>query len=76
MYRHIRATTEPAHLPHDDRHLAELLEMARASEVLMYASDYPHDHGDGGRRLLTAAAPAARTAILHDNAAALYGLTD
>jgi len=74
VYRHFRLTTEPAHLPRDDRHLAELLEMARASDVLMYASDHPHDHGDGGTRLLAAVSEADRAAILHDNAAAHYGL--
>jgi hypothetical protein len=74
VYRHIRATTEPAHLPRDDRRLGELLEMARAREILMYASDYPHDHGDGGERLLAAVDDATRAAILSGNAAAFYRL--
>lgn len=74
VYRHIRATTEPAHLPRDGRRLAELIEMARAPEILMYASDHPHDHGDGAARLLAAVDDPARAAILHGNAAAHYRL--
>lgn len=74
VYRHFRISTEPAHLPREDERLTQLLEMARASDVLMYASDYPHDHGDGGSRLLDALDAESRTAVLHRNAAAHYGL--
>lgn len=40
----------------------------------MYASDHPHDHGDGGARLLAALDDAGRATVLHGNAAAHYGL--
>src|SRR5262249_3855101 len=44
VLRHFRATTEPAQLPGDARHARELIEMV-GPDWLMYASDYPHDHG-------------------------------
>jgi predicted TIM-barrel fold metal-dependent hydrolase len=74
VYRHVRATTEPAQIPRDPGELIGALEMIRAPEVLVYASDHPHDHGDGGERLLHALDDAGREAVLGRNAAALYSL--
>src|SRR5205085_2282849 len=42
--RHFRATTAPAHLPPDSRHVADLVELI-GHEWLLYASDHPHEHG-------------------------------
>lgn len=72
LYRHFRATTEPAQLPADDEQLAEFLRMMRAPEFLLHASDYPHDHGDGAARLLTELSEADRNSVLHANATAFY----
>ncbi|WP_431874169.1 amidohydrolase family protein [Amycolatopsis sacchari] len=72
FYRHFRSTTEPAQLPPDDGQLAELIEMMRAPEFLMYASDHPHDHGPGGQRLLGALDADAQAAVRYGNAAAFY----
>jgi predicted TIM-barrel fold metal-dependent hydrolase len=72
FYRHFRATTEPAHVPADPVELAQLIEMLRAPEFLLYASDYPHEHGDGAERLLAALDEDARAAVLSGNASALY----
>jgi uncharacterized protein len=74
VYRHFRATTAPAQLPPGDGQLAELLDMLRPSDFLMFASDYPHDHGDGGRRLLDALDDDGRQAVLCGNAARFYSL--
>jgi len=70
--RHVRFTLEPAHLPADAAQAAEVAEMLGAADLLLYASDHPHDHGDGGRRLLDALDEAGREAVLHGNAAELY----
>ncbi|MCI2415994.1 amidohydrolase family protein [Saccharopolyspora sp. K220] len=71
---HIRLTTAPAHLPHDPVQVREALDLLDAGAVLMHASDYPHDHGDGGGRLLAALTDAERDAVLSGNALDWYGL--
>jgi uncharacterized protein len=72
---HFRATTAPAHLPADPAPVRQLMEMVDLSSLLAYASDYPHDHGDGLGVLLGELDDDAREAVLGGNAAALYGLT-
>ncbi len=42
------------------------------SEMLLYASDAPHDHGASGGRLLLDLGPDDVEAILRGNAAAFY----
>lgn len=70
----MRATIEPAHLPRDPVQVAQALEMVGARDFLMYASDYPHDHGDGAARLLAAMDDEGVEAVLRGNAAAFYRL--
>jgi uncharacterized protein len=70
--RHVRFTTAPAQLPRDPGQLVQVLEMV-GSELLMYASDHPHKHGDGVERLLSALDDDASEAVLRGNAAAFYG---
>ena len=71
--RHFKATTEPAQLPNAPDARAALLDMV-GTDMLMFASDHPHDHGASGAALVEAATPAVREAILRSNAAAFYGL--
>jgi uncharacterized protein len=70
--RHFRATTEPAHLPRE--RVAEVAELIGARELLMHASDHPHDHGDGADRLLDSFDDEGRDAVLRANAAEFYAL--
>jgi uncharacterized protein len=73
--RHFRAATAPAQLPADREQAAQLAEMLGASDMLVYASDFPHEHGDGNLdALLEALDDPGREAVLRGNAAALYGL--
>lgn len=73
--RHIRATTAPAQLPADAAQAARLAEMLGARDMLMFASDHPHEHGDGHLdTLLDVLDDEGRDAVLHGNAAALYRL--
>ncbi|WP_236791586.1 amidohydrolase family protein [Amycolatopsis sp. GM8] len=72
LYRHFRATTEPAQLPADSEQLTQFLEMMRVPDFVMHASDYPHDHGDGATRLLAALSEVDRAKVLCHNAAAFY----
>jgi predicted TIM-barrel fold metal-dependent hydrolase len=73
--QHIRATTAPAQLPVDAEQAAQLAEMLGASELLMFASDHPHEHGEGNLdTLLDVLGDDGREAVLHGNAAELYRL--
>ncbi|MGH3318670.1 MAG: amidohydrolase family protein [Streptosporangiaceae bacterium] len=74
VYWHFRATTEPAHLPSDAGQAAEVVEMTRARDFLMYASDYPHDHGDGAEPLFAAMDTDALESVTRRNAAEFYSL--
>jgi uncharacterized protein len=74
--RHFRATTTPAQLPADADQTAQLAEMLGAGQLLMFASDHPHVHGDDGSLdvLLEALGDDGRDAVMQGNAAELYRL--
>lgn len=74
VYRHVRATTAPAHLPDDRTAIKQLLEMIDVERLLVYGSDYPHHHGDGLSLLLDELDDGGREAVLCTNAAELYGI--
>ena len=58
------------------RGLRRLLEMIDAGGFLVYASDYPHEHGAGPAEMLDEIDPEAREAVLYRNAAAILGLEE
>jgi uncharacterized protein len=74
--RHFRATTTPAQLPADADQTAQLAEMLGAGQLLMFASDHPHVHGDDGSLdvLLEVLGDDGRDAVMQGNAAELYRL--
>ncbi len=71
---HFRATTTPAHLPSDPVAVDQLLEMMDGSGMLVYASDYPHEHGGGLPALLDRLSDEQRRELLWGTAAELYGV--
>jgi predicted TIM-barrel fold metal-dependent hydrolase len=71
--RHVRATIEPAGLPADAAARTAMLDMV-GTDLLMYASDHPHDHGDSATAMLEALEPQKREAILRQTAGSFYGL--
>ena len=71
---HFRFTTAPAHLPSDPVALDRLLEMMGGADTLMYASDYPHKHGNSLPALLDRISAEQRRAVLWETATELYGL--
>jgi uncharacterized protein len=73
---HFYFTTAPAHLPGDGAVLDQLLEMMGGSDMLVYASDYPHEHGDGLPTLLDRLSDEQRRSVMRDTAAGLYGVRD
>jgi uncharacterized protein len=70
--RHMRFTTEPAQLPREPEQIAQVVEMV-GPQLLLYASDHPHQHGDSGEHLLSALSEQDAEAVLRGNAAELYG---
>jgi predicted TIM-barrel fold metal-dependent hydrolase len=74
LYRHVRFSTQPAHLPRQPERARELLDMMRAADLLMFASDHPHDHGRGGERLFDALDEQERAAVFGANATEFYRL--
>jgi predicted TIM-barrel fold metal-dependent hydrolase len=71
---HFLATTAPAHLPDDAGAVDQVLEMMDGAGMLVYASDYPHEHGDGLSLLLGRLTDEQRHDVLWGTAARLYGL--
>src|SRR6185312_570994 len=61
---HFRFTTAPAHLPSDGAALDQLLEMMDGAGMLVYASDYPHRHGDGMPALLNRMSDEQRRGVM------------
>lgn len=68
----VRFTSSPAQLPVEEHELAEALDVIGVAGRVMYASDHPHDHGDGTARMLAALGDDARAAVLARTAASFY----
>jgi predicted TIM-barrel fold metal-dependent hydrolase len=68
--RHVRLTTAPFDLPPDGAALEQVLDALGSTELLLYASDYPHRYGV---EVLDALPAGQRAGILWDNAARCYG---
>jgi uncharacterized protein len=71
---HFYFTTAPSHLPSDPAAVGQLLEMMDGAGMLLYASDYPHQHGDGLEGLLDRLSHEQRRAVLRETATNVYGL--
>jgi predicted TIM-barrel fold metal-dependent hydrolase len=69
--RHFRATTEPAQLPRAPGDRAALLDMVGV-DMLMFASDHPHDHGGSCSAMLEAIDAEGREAITRTTAGSFY----
>ena len=70
---HVRLTTAPFDAPADPAQLREVVAQLGSDDLLLYASDYPHDHGED--RAVTALEflpPALAARIKNENARALY----
>jgi uncharacterized protein len=73
LLEHIRFTTQPFIEPHDPRHLAPLMEMLHADQVLLYSSDYPHWDFDSPARALNGLSKELRHKIQVETPRAVYG---
>ena len=74
VHEHFRFTTAPAHLPADPAEVDQVLEMIDGPRMLVYASDYPHEHGDGLPALVDRLSEEQRRDLMWGTAAELYGL--
>jgi predicted TIM-barrel fold metal-dependent hydrolase len=75
--KHLRATTSPTLIPGRVAagELAQLADMLDAGHMLLYSSDYPHDHGDDALdNLLDVLGEDGREAVLRQNAAEFFGI--
>lgn len=72
---HIRLTTQPIDLPDDSEGLLAIFDQVDAGDMLMFASDFPHNHAPESPAAFLAPLPAeAARKIMRDNAAAFYRL--
>lgn len=75
MREHIRLTSQPIDLPANDEALLAIFDQFEASEMLMFASDFPHHHAPASPAAFLEQLPAETARkILRDNAAAFYRL--
>ncbi len=70
---HVRLTTAPFDAPADARQLSEAVAALGSDDLLLYASDYPHAHGEDRTVTELQFLPAALAArIKSENARAIY----
>jgi uncharacterized protein len=72
--QHVRATIQPLDVPAQASQLAELLVQLGSDEMLMYSSDYPHDHASDSEQLFSVVSPEQAQRVRWDNAWDTYGL--
>jgi hypothetical protein len=72
---HVRLTTAPSDAPEDTAQFADVISQLGSDELLLYASDYPHGHGDLAAERGWAALPASTLRkVTSDNPRRLYRL--
>ncbi|MEZ5853499.1 MAG: amidohydrolase family protein [Hyphomicrobiaceae bacterium] len=69
---HIRLTTAPFDAPTDAAMVARILDHLPSTDMLLFASDFPHWQHDGDDMLPAGLDPSLRRKILIDNALATY----
>jgi predicted TIM-barrel fold metal-dependent hydrolase len=72
---HVRLTLQPFDAPPHPNHLLRLVDRLGSEEMLLFATDYPHQHGDSPEPVLPdMPTQALARKIMYDNACALYRL--
>jgi predicted TIM-barrel fold metal-dependent hydrolase len=72
VHEHVRLTTEPLDVP-DVGTLVDVLEQLGSDAMLMYASDFPHEHGSAVSDWQTAFTGERLERLLSRNAEECYG---
>ncbi|HEY3755479.1 MAG TPA: amidohydrolase family protein [Opitutaceae bacterium] len=71
---HFRATIAPGDGPDDPEGLAAMIDDLGIDDLLLYASDYPHEHGDAAAAWWSGLGAKRRNRIGSENPRALYRL--
>lgn len=73
VYEHVRFTSQPFVEPPNKTQLSHFLEMIRAEEILLFASDYPHYDFDNPLRVLNTIPRGWRDRVASGNALDFFG---
>jgi predicted TIM-barrel fold metal-dependent hydrolase len=75
MREHVRLSIQPLDAPMDTESLLQVVDQLGSEDMLMYASDYPHQHvSEPEAALLRHLSPSLATKIRSENARAWYRL--
>jgi predicted TIM-barrel fold metal-dependent hydrolase len=71
--QHVRVSIQPLDAPPEPKQLLQVVDQLGSEEMLMYASDYPHQHvADAETTLLRHLPESLANKIRHENARAFY----
>ncbi len=74
MREHIRLTVQPVDAPPGGVALGEIVAQMESDAMLLFGTDYPHDHFDDPTAAWPLRDAALARKVFHDNAVAIYGL--
>jgi predicted TIM-barrel fold metal-dependent hydrolase len=72
MRRHVTLSLQPVDAPPEGPEVLTVIEQIGSDDVLMYASDFPHEHGSDPAALVARLDPALAAKVRHGNAARCY----
>ncbi|MPZ59846.1 MAG: amidohydrolase family protein [Propionibacteriales bacterium] len=74
LRRHVKLSIQPIDAPPDGPEVMTTIDQIGSDDVLMYASDFPHEHLSDPLALLDRLAPETASKVAYGNAAACYGV--
>jgi predicted TIM-barrel fold metal-dependent hydrolase len=74
--QHFRMTAQPLDAPGNEQDLKEVLGHIGSDTMLLYASDFPHQHASDPEQLLNVLSPDQQQKFLFSNANDFYGLRE
>jgi predicted TIM-barrel fold metal-dependent hydrolase len=76
IHEHMRLTTQPVDAPPDPIHLAQVIDQLGSDNLLMFSTDYPHNHSDQSEIAWLEELPdPLRRNIMSENARAFFGFS-
>ena len=76
IHQHMRLTTQPVDAPPDPIHLAQVIDQLGSDNLLMFSTDYPHNHSDQSEIAWLEELPdPLRRNIMSENARAFFGFS-